>query len=199
MRELSERLRSAGANAVIARNGDENAAPSEFESIYSSYAPLLRRIAVFKFGVPRADADALVHDVFATYLANPANVRDLHRYLIGAICNASRQYLRRDASERALFCDTDACGATPGDEMVEGVIRTLVINSTLSRLGPSCRETLRRFYLTGESAPAIAESRSTSANYILRLLHYCRKKAREIYTTLNESSAASGSARNEVS
>jgi len=186
MRELSERLRSAGANAVIARSGDENAAPSEFESIYFSYAPLLRRIAVFKFGVPRSDADALVHDVLATYLANPTNVRDLHPYLIGAICNASRQYLRRDASERALFCDSTACGATPGDEMVDGVIRTLVINSTLSRLGASCRDTLRRFYLTGDSAPAIAESRNTSANYILRLLHYCRKKARAIYATMNE-------------
>jgi hypothetical protein len=101
MRELSERLKSAGTNAVLARAGEGNGA-SEFESIYSSYAPLLRRIAMFKFGVPRADADPLVHDVFATYLANPTNVRDLHPYLIGAICNASRQYLRRDASEGAL-------------------------------------------------------------------------------------------------
>jgi RNA polymerase sigma factor (sigma-70 family) len=186
MGEVSERLRSAGTTAVLARN--ENAGASEFESIYASYAPLLRRIAVFKFGVPRCDADALVHDVFATYLANPTNVRDLHPYLIGAICNASRQYLRRDASERALFCDSPACGATPGDEMVDGVIRTLVINSTLARLGPSCRDTLRRFYLTGESAPAIAESRNTSANYILRLLHFCRKRAREIYVAMHESS-----------
>jgi DNA-directed RNA polymerase specialized sigma24 family protein len=185
MREASERLRSAGTNAVLARGG-ENSAGSEFESIYSSYAPLLRRIAVFKFGVPRSDADALVHDVFATYLANPANVRDLHPYLIGAICNASRQYLRRDASERALFCDSAACGATPGEEMVDGVIRTLVINSTLARLGASCQDTLRRFYLIGESAPAIAKSRNTSANYILRLLHFCRKRARAIYAAMHE-------------
>ncbi|HEV8435398.1 MAG TPA: sigma-70 family RNA polymerase sigma factor [Thermoanaerobaculia bacterium] len=187
MREISERLRTAGTHAVLARS--DNGGATEFESIYASYAPLLRRIAVFKFGVPRGDADALVHDVFATYLANPANVRDLHPYLIGAICNASRQYLRRDASERALFCeDSTACGATPGDELVDGVIRTLVINSTLARLGASCQDTLRRFYLTGESAPAIAESRNTSANYILRLLHFCRKRARAIYAAMNEGS-----------
>ncbi|HEY2325487.1 MAG TPA: sigma-70 family RNA polymerase sigma factor [Thermoanaerobaculia bacterium] len=186
MRELSERLRSAGANAVVARA--ESAAASEFDSIYASYAPLLRRIATFKFGVPRSDADALVHDVFATYLANPTNVRDLHPYLIGAICNASRQYLRRDASEKALFCDSEICGATPGDEMVDGVIRTLVINSTLARMGDSCRDTLRRFYLAGETAPAIAASRNTSANYIFRLLHFCRKRARAIYAAMNEGS-----------
>lgn len=188
MRELSERLRSAGTNAVLARNGEESAAPTEFESIYASYAPLLRRIAIFKFRVSRADADALVHDVFATYLANPSNVRDLHRYLIGGICNASRQYLRRDASERALFCDSTVCGATPGDEMVDGVIRTLVINGTLARLGTSCRDTLRRFYLAGETALAIAESRNTSTNYIFRLLHFCRKRARAIYTAMHEGS-----------
>jgi DNA-directed RNA polymerase specialized sigma24 family protein len=194
MREISERLRTAGANAVLARGGAEGAAPTDFESIYASYAPLLRRIAVFKFGVPRADADALVHDVFATYLANPANVRELHPYLIGAICNASRQYLRRNASERAIFCDAADCGATPGDEMVDGVIRTLVINSTLARMGDSCRDTLRRFYLAGETAPAIAASRNTSANYIFRLLHFCRKRARAIYAAMND-----GFARNEGS
>jgi len=150
--------------------------------------PLLRKIAIRKFDIPRADADALVHDVFATYLANPSNVRDLHPYLIGAICNAARQYRRRDAKEQALFCAAAICEATPPEELVDGVIRNLVINTTLARLGDSCRETLRRFYLAGESAPVIAQSRNTSANYILRLLHYCRQRARTIFAALHEGS-----------
>jgi hypothetical protein len=61
------------------------------------------------------------------------------------------------------------------------VIRNIIIDGTLARLGSSCRETLRRFYLTGESAPAIAQSRNTSANYILRLLSFCRKRARDLH------------------
>ncbi|MEK6373627.1 MAG: sigma-70 family RNA polymerase sigma factor [Acidobacteriota bacterium] len=141
-----------------------------------------------KFGISRGDVDALVHDVFATYLANPDNVRDLHAYLIGAICNASRQHVRRDSSERQLFCGKAVCAATPNDELIDGVVRNLVISATLARLGPSCRDTLQRFYLSGETAPAIAESRNTTANYIRRLLHFCRSRARAIYSGMRESS-----------
>src|SRR5947209_8291350 len=129
---------------------------------YVSYAPLLRRIAMRKFGVPRGDAEALAHDVFATYLANPKNVRDVHSYLIGAICNASRQYLRRDNRERALFCGEPVCAATPSDEVVDGVVRNALVNAVFAHLGPSCRDTLRRTYLAGESAPSIARSRNTT-------------------------------------
>jgi RNA polymerase sigma factor (sigma-70 family) len=190
-RGSSERLTSAAKAALTASarvDVSDAAAVQHFETIYTAYVPLLRKIAIRKFDIPHADADALVHDVFATYLANPSNVRDLHPYLIGAICNAARQYRRRDAKEQALFCSTAICAASPHDELVDGVIRNLVINTTLARLGASCRETLRRFYLAGESAPAIAQSRNTSANYILRLLHYCRKRAREIFATLHEAS-----------
>jgi DNA-directed RNA polymerase specialized sigma24 family protein len=167
---------------------DMSSATAHFEAIYSTYGPLLRRIAVRKFNVPRGDAEALVHDVFTSYLANPTNVRDLHPYLIGAICNAARQYGRRDAVERSLFCGNAACDAMPSDDTIEVVHRSIVVNATLARLGESCRDTLRRFYLLGESAPAIATSRHTSANYVLRLLHYCRARARAMYESMREES-----------
>jgi DNA-directed RNA polymerase specialized sigma24 family protein len=124
--------------------------------------------------------------VFATYLTNPANVRNLRSYLIGAICNAARQYLRRDATERELFCGEPICAAAPDEDLVEGVIRNITISTTLAQLGPSCQETLRRFYLTGETAPMIAQSRKTTANYILRLLNYCRNRARAIYVAMSK-------------
>src|SRR5690349_5525680 len=87
----TEAMRLAG----IARIGDPEAAGLPFEDLYRTFHPLLRAIAMRNFGVPRADAENLVHDVFLTYLSNPSNVRDLRPYLIGAICNASRQYRRR--------------------------------------------------------------------------------------------------------
>lgn len=178
----SERLADAGSVAVAAlvnRGTDCDAAALRFDALYVAYRPLLRKIAIRKFGIAVSDADDLVQDVFATYLANPSNVRDLHPYLIGAICNASRQYRRR--SEASPFCSSDACGATPDEELVEGVVRNVVIAATLSRLGARCRETLERFYLNGETAVSIAESRDTSAGYIWRLLNYCRNRARAIY------------------
>src|ERR1700744_4153618 len=65
------------------------------ERVYLEHAPLLRRVAVRKFGIPPTDADTLVHDVFAAYIANPGAVRsDLRAWLIAAICNVSRNYWR---------------------------------------------------------------------------------------------------------
>lgn len=174
------------AAAVVAtaypEPGAAHPAVLRFEAVYATYRVLLRNIAVQKFGIPPRDADDLVHDVFATYLSNPANVRELHPYLIGAICNASRAYRRRQHA--APFCDAmteNACAATPDDELLNTVIGNLTIDATLSRMGPSCRDTLRRFYLLGETAVSIARTRDTSPNYISRLLNYCRNRAKTIY------------------
>lgn len=183
----TDRLATA-ARVVFQKPTADGRGGASFDSIYATYLPLLRNIAVRKFGVPRDEAETLAHDVFTTYLANPTNVRELHPYLIGAICNAARQFCRRNASERAIFCEGEVCHATPPNDLVDGVIRALVVRKTLSHLGDSCRETLRRFYLLGETAPAIAAARKTSANYILRLLHYCRKRARALYDQMQRGS-----------
>jgi hypothetical protein len=47
-----------------------------------------------RFRIPAADVDALMHDVFASCFVNAPNVEEPRRYLLGAICNASRQYWR---------------------------------------------------------------------------------------------------------
>lgn len=165
---------------------DDADAGAHFDAVYAKYRPFLRLIAIRKFNIPSADVEDLVQDVFASYLANRAGVRDLHPYLVGAICNASRQYRRRDdASPFSPRPSHRESGATPDDELIEGVMRTLVIRSTLARLGARCRETLERFYLRGESAVSIAEQRQTTANYIGRLLNYCRNKARAIYAEMH--------------
>jgi RNA polymerase sigma factor (sigma-70 family) len=158
-------------------------AAAHFDEVYATYAPILRGIAVRKFAIPRVEADDLVQDVFASYLANRSRVRDYEPYLIGAICNAARQYRRRDdASPFSPRPEHRECGQTGRDEVIDGVIRNLVIRTTLARLGRSCRETLERFYLRGETAVVIAEQRQTTANYIWRLLNYCRNRARSIYS-----------------
>lgn len=158
-----------------------------FDDLYGTCEPLLRKIAIRKFGVPPRDAEDLVHDVFATYLANRANVFDPKAYLIGAICNASRQYWRKD--EASPFCDApDECAAAPDEALTNGVIRNLLVGATLRQLGERCRETLQRFYLRGETTLEIARSRDTTSNYICRLLNYCRNRARALYARMSEGS-----------
>lgn len=181
---VPERLSNASSIAAGHHVDERPAGPARFDVLYRAYCPLLRKIAMGKFGIPPQDADDLVQDVFATYLANPSNVRELHAYLIGAICNASRQYRRRDHA--SPFCATATeCAATPADALIDGVIRNLVIGATLSRLGESCRDTLARFYVNGESASAIAASRDTTPGYVFRLLNYCRNRARAIYREMS--------------
>jgi DNA-directed RNA polymerase specialized sigma24 family protein len=186
-RELSESQSVAGTLGTAAQ--EETVC---FDTIYTTYAPLLRKIAMRKFHIPRADVDTIVHDVFATYLAQQERVREVHPYLIGGICNAAREYWRKVDRERAVFCDGDVCAAMTDDRLLESLTQNLLAQSALSTLGPSCRETLRRFYVDGESASSIAASRDTTDNAIFRLLHYCRARARDAYRALAEGKEARG-------
>jgi RNA polymerase sigma factor (sigma-70 family) len=159
--------------------------PSPFDAIYDTYAPLLRKIAISRFGIASTDAADLVHDVFATYLVNPQRVGELRPYLIGAICNASRSYHRK-ADRQAVCSSIEACDVADDDELQESVAREVLIGQILGRLGSSCRDALYRFYIRGESAAVIAERRITSAGYIARLLHFCRQRARDAYRAMEK-------------
>ena len=160
---------------------DAVADASPFDAIYDTYAPLLRRIAVSRFGISTADAADLVHDVFATYLVNPKRVQELRPYLIGAICNASRSYLRKSSTRSAVCSAVDACDIADDNSLHERVVREVLIGRILGRLGHSCRDALQRFYVEGETAAVIAERRNTTPGYIGRLLHFCRQRALDAY------------------
>lgn len=154
------------------------------DDLYTRHAPLLRYIAMTKFRVPYDDVDTLVHDVFATYLASPTPVRSPRPYLIGAICNAARHYWRERKSEEAALSNFDGALSSENELIVDEVGRKLLIAATLSRIGSKCRDLLRRYYLDGESTAAIASSRDTTRDYILFLLHRCRKSARIVARSL---------------
>lgn len=187
-----DQLPTAGGVLHAIASDSADVSGTAFDAVYETYRPLLRKIAMRHFKVPAADADTLIHDVFATYFAHQERVRELHPYLIGGICNASRQYWREHDRERAMFADAEVCSLVADDHLLEALPETLLVRSALGRLGTSCRETLHRFYIDGESASSIAASRDTTQNSILRLLHYCRERARAAYQTLNEATHRRG-------
>ena len=158
---------------------------SEFDTIYNDNAPLLRAIARSKFNIPDVDIDSLVHDVFVSFLASPSRVRDLRAYLVGGICNASRNYWRRRERDASIFVEMgedDACDA----DVQEDVSRTLMLNAVLSRIGDRCRNVLQRYYLEGESTATIAEAIGTTAGNVLYILHTCRKRARAFLDQMDD-------------
>jgi DNA-directed RNA polymerase specialized sigma24 family protein len=62
----------------------------------------------------------------------------------------------------------------------------LTVVETLARLAPSCREALRRYYLSEEKPQTIADRPETTEGYVFPLLSACRKQARNIFHDLTE-------------
>lgn len=152
---------------------------------YLEHAAVMRRIALRKFRVPPADADALVQDVFINFIACSKNVRhDVRAYLIASISNACRNYWRSRKVENRVFVDN---GANAVDELLsdhdlfEQLSTKVVVASTLARLHKRCREALRRYYMEGEDTRTVAAALDTSCANVNFIMHKCRKRARAIY------------------
>lgn len=161
-------------------------AAAALEEAYLRYAPRLRKIATGRFGIEWTEADALVHDVFATYLMHAASVREVEPYLIGAICNAARNHLRKSGAAYSLFCGEVPCAATPSDAMLNEIERKLLLSRMLARVGGRCRELLHRYYVLGDTTEAIACGMRTTPGTILVFLHRCRRRARDAYHAIME-------------
>jgi RNA polymerase sigma factor (sigma-70 family) len=158
--------------------------------VYVEHELLLRHIAINNFSVPEDDAKALVHDIFITYLAHPAGVRgDVRAYLVGAICNACRNYRRSKLSERRVMASDESFAepAAPEAEpqVIAAVRRTLERAVALGKLDAPCFEVLCRRYLHDEDTDTIAEALQTSRRNVHYRLHVCRKRARAAYESIS--------------
>src|SRR5204862_79014 len=67
-----------------------------FEELYAEHFHFLVAVAVRKFRVPDADAESLAHEVFLSYLRRGEEVLNVHSWMLGAICHASRYYWRQN-------------------------------------------------------------------------------------------------------
>jgi RNA polymerase sigma factor (sigma-70 family) len=152
---------------------------SDVEESYVAHLTLMSRVAVRKFGISAAEAEPLVHDVFATFMLQSAEVRNVTAYLVGAMCNACRQYLRRSNTESALFCGEDPCAATLADDVIEEIHRKETLRRVLRRSGKKCRDLLHRYYIEEQSTKDIAAAYDTTPGTIQVFLHNCRDRARK--------------------
>ena len=151
------------------------------------FAPLLRKIAVRKFGISPAEAEPLVHDVFATFFVHASDVRAVEPYLIGGICNAARKHLKRaDAAAELFFCDDRPCAATPSRDLLREIEQKVLLRGMLARVGCRCRDLFDRYYLNGETTRAIADALNTTPATIHVFLHKCRKRALAAYRSMTE-------------
>ena len=139
------------------------------EAFYVAYRRLLLAIAIDKFGVPAEDAEDLLHDVLLGFLGGKAPARDPRRWLIGAMCHASRYYRRR------------AARLAPLEEASERVAAELeapvIARELLALLRPRDRRVLCRRYLEGWSFREIAEAERITEKRAERVVKQALRRA----------------------
>lgn len=185
---MQDAQRQMGRAAPCPGEPPGNDAAARFEEAYLQYAPRLQRIAIRRFRIEAGDAEVLVQDVFTTYFQHAANVELLEPYLIGAICNASRNFLRRSSASKALFCGEEPCAATADDALLDELERKTLLSKMLARVGVPCRDLLRRFYVNGEGTEVLARAFNMKRESVKVKLFKCRQRALDAYKSIVERS-----------
>jgi RNA polymerase sigma factor (sigma-70 family) len=148
------------------------------EALYHEHRTLLLYIATHKFRVPDQEAEAVLHDVFLSYMLKETVVENARSWLVAATCNACRTWLRRRLRITELPPDIADRLLSPGDE--ESVIRTQMLRETLARLTAKQREILRRHYYEGETAREIATSTGRSVGGVEKAIFAALQRIRKL-------------------
>jgi RNA polymerase sigma factor (sigma-70 family) len=156
-----------------------------FETLYREYGVVLRVIAIRRYGIPPDDAEAIVHDTFVGYLQRHTYIRDVKGWLLGATRHKCVDYWRAREREAPLLPEHDETVDQRPEAAHERLMRELTVSAVLARLGLKCRETLRRFFFEGEHQDALADRLSTTPGYIDQLISTCRRRAMELFRSLN--------------
>ena len=155
----------------------------DFARMYEDNLSLLVAIAMRKFQVPEPDAEGLAHEVFFSYLKRKNEIRDLHPWLIGAICHASRYFWRQngrrteqlDHSRAVLRPDPASAG------ILDSLPAQLAAGEILELLPPRYQEILRLRYYEGYSIQEIADYLGVTAKYTQKLVSKCLRRAELVY------------------
>jgi RNA polymerase sigma-70 factor, ECF subfamily len=164
---------------------DCDASELAFDRLYEDNLSLLVAIAVRKFQVPEVDAEALAHEVFFSYLKRKDEIRNLHAWLIGAICHACRYFWRQNG-RRTEQLDHGQAMLRP-DPASAGILDRLpaqiAARDALEALPPRYREILRLRYFEGYSIREIADSLGVTAKYTQKLVAKCLRRAEQTFNT----------------
>ncbi|HEY6137402.1 MAG TPA: sigma-70 family RNA polymerase sigma factor [Thermoanaerobaculia bacterium] len=155
----------------------------DFEQIYLKHFPFLVSIAVRKFGVPPSEAETLVHEVFVSYLKRSREIQDVHAWLLGGICHASRYYWRQYGRTGEMVEIEELYEhAAPGSSDIRNDLPdALTVRAVLESLPPRYGLILRLRYYDGCSIAEIAEKLGVKPKYAQKLVSKCIKKAEKTY------------------
>jgi RNA polymerase sigma factor (sigma-70 family) len=151
----------------------------DFGAIYEENYHLLVRTAVKQYRISELDAEALAHEVFLAYFLKAGEVINYRAWLVGAVSNAARAFLRRRARHVSL---TDELIPDPSLERVcDALPDQLAGREAFACVTARCQIALRLRYLEGYSVPEVAAELRTSQKYAQKLISRCLRQARRRY------------------
>jgi RNA polymerase sigma factor (sigma-70 family) len=154
-----------------------------FVQLYEKNVDVLIAVAIRKFQVPAVDAEALAHEVFLSYIKRKDDIRDLHKWLLGAICNASRYYWRQHGRNIEQL-DTELALERPdpaSTNILEIMASRIAAGEALAGLSPRYQHILRLRYFEGYSINEIAEHLGVTAKYTQKLVTKCLRRAEDVF------------------
>lgn len=171
------------ADVAGASNRCEAGDEAQFIRLYETNCDLLVALSIRKFQVPAVDAEALAHEVFLSYLKRKDEIRDVQKWLIGAICHASRYYWRQHGRNIEQL-DMEVAAERP-DPVSMNVLDTLpariAAGEALAGLPPRYQQILRLRYFEGYSIKEIAEHLGVTAKYAAKLVAKSLRRAEEVF------------------
>ena len=143
-------------------------------ALYQETCGLLVNVAKQQFRIPHCDAECLMQDVFLSFLRHQDRIEHPKKWLVGAICNASRKYwYKQDRKEEiadAILRDYDT--------LVESTAATSAeVALTLEKLDERCRAVLEMKYLEGMTSFEMAKQLDTTPAYARKIVGKCVRRA----------------------
>jgi len=169
---------TAVSESTLPRRDDQS-----FEELYSEHFGFLVAVAVRKFRVPESDAEALAHEVFLSYLRRKNEVLNVHSWILGAICHASRYYWRQQG-RMVEALDDDQAFERPDPattRILDSLPDQLAARQALEGLMPRDQEILRMRYFEGRSIVEMAERLGVKPKYAQKLLTKVLRRAERNY------------------
>lgn len=156
----------------------------DFEELYAEQFDFLVGVAVRKFRVPDSEAETLAHEVFLSYLKHKASIREVRRWMLGAICHASRYYWRQQGRLGDAGDPDEAIERADPDSMriLESLPDQLAARQALEGLSPRDQMILKLRYFEGCSIHEVAEKLGVKPKYAQKLVTKCLRRAETRYS-----------------
>jgi RNA polymerase sigma factor (sigma-70 family) len=149
----------------------------DFDAVYDEHVPVLLGIGVKRFRLSEADAQTIAHEVFLSYFLKAEDVRDIRAWLVGAMCNASRQFLRNH--ERDVALSDDMANRADPRHAPEALADQIAAREMFACCTARCQLALRLRYIEGYSIQEIATALKTTPKYAQNLVSRCLQQARD--------------------